>query len=613
MRELLAQARQLRLASDPIWLRLGHYRSTWFGGQHSEADGGPFFLAKDGKGDPAQELEATIRGFFGPDPADERLQHPQCRFPARFAWLDQALHFDRSLLPTRRCERLNEYRRLLRPGGLTLVFSSYYLNNPASAFGHTFLRVNKTARSSSEPRSELLDYGIDYSATVDTGNALLYAIKGLAGLFPGEFRKLPYYYKVREYNDFESRDLWEYDLALSTQQLERVVDHLWELGSTYFAYYYLSENCSYHILAALEVADPNIQLLSHVGWPVIPADTVKALLHNPGLVRAIHYRPSNRSQFRRRIDGLSPDEISELGKLLDDPEAPLVAPAAQQARVLDAAIDLLDIRQARDLVKAPGEGDLAAADHKQRLLERRAELAVMTEDAPLAPPFRKMPHLGHGSSRLGLGSGHLDQRGFYHLGSFRLALHDLADPVQGYPDTAQIEFLPLQLRYYIEQPRVTLEQISLIRVVSLTPVTQFDRSLSWQVDVGGTRLRDSACRDCFVAFGELAGGFAAQLFSEALVVYGMLGGRIHTPADGGYGDWLRVGVGPFGGLRLRFSDDLALVGRGHWLYQPWQDPDSTWAADGALRWQYTRDFAFGVEGSLTPVARSVQAQSYIYF
>ena len=25
---------------------------------------------------------------------------------------------------------------------------------------------------------------------------------------------MPYYYKVREYNDYESRDLWEYELEL---------------------------------------------------------------------------------------------------------------------------------------------------------------------------------------------------------------------------------------------------------------------------------------------------------------------------------------------------------------------------------------------------------------
>ena len=72
------------------------------------------------------------------------------------------------------------------------------------------------------------------------------------------FHALPYFYKVREYNDYESRDLWEYDLNLSPRAVAMLVAHLWELGSTYFDYFYLSENCSYHSLAVLGVAEPSL-------------------------------------------------------------------------------------------------------------------------------------------------------------------------------------------------------------------------------------------------------------------------------------------------------------------------------------------------------------------
>src|SRR5262249_53633592 len=160
---------------------------------------------------------------------------------------------------------------------------------------------NKADAPASGKRRELLDYGVDYSADVDTTNALLYAFKGLTGLFPGTFHHYPYYYKVREYNDYESRDLWEYDLSLSPAQVAMLVAHIWELGSTYFDYYYLTENCSYHVLGALEAAAPELELLRHVKTPVIPVDTVKALYENQGLVRDVRYRPSIRTQFRKRI------------------------------------------------------------------------------------------------------------------------------------------------------------------------------------------------------------------------------------------------------------------------------------------------------------------------
>lgn len=609
--ELVARARSARLAEQTTWLRLGHYRRNVFRTWVSEADGAKFFLADGGKSDPKAELEATLRGFFAA-PAVGAEQHPQCQFPARFAWLDEQLRFDPKKLPRRGCPGLEDYRRLLQPIGVTLVFSSYYLNNPASAFGHTFLRINRAGRRMGDGR-DLLDYGVDYSASVDTDNALLYAFKGLAGLFPGVYRKVPYYHKVREYNDFESRDLWEYELALTQNEVSRIVDHLWELGSTHFAYYYLSENCSYHVLAAIEVARPSLDLLSGLGWPVVPAETVKAITRTQGLVRKVHYRPSNRSQFRRRVEGLAGFELEAVSALLSDPQAALPYAQPEQAKILDAALDLMDFKYARDLVKTPDDADTESSATKQRLLERRAELEVDTPEPELAPPFRKMPHLGHGASRVGMGSGYHERRGYFHALSSRLALHDLADSAAGYPDHAEIQFLPAEVRYYVEQKRFSLEQVSLVRVTSLTPLTRFDRSFSWSLDVGLDRIRDAACPECLTAYGELGGGFAAHVFTPALLVYGMAHARISAPAEGGFADVLRAGLGPSGGLRLRLHSNLAAFVRGAWLVQPLQDQRTTWRAWGTVRWHYLQNFAFGVEAAAAPEARSVQGQSFLCF
>ena len=262
-----------------------------------EADGPLFWLAPDGKVNPAAELDATLEGIWAAEPTDPRVQHPFCRFPARLMWLDERLHFDPARLPRRQCRRYAEYVGKLRANSVAVVFSSYYLNSPASAFGHTFLRVHRRYGATA---NELLDSGVDYAAVVDTTNALLYAFKGLTGLFPGMFHSMPFFYKVREYNDYESRDLWEYELDLSPRAVAMLVAHLWEEGSTYFDYFYLSENCSYHVLAAIEVSDPRFHLLDKLRNPVVPVDTVRALMKDPGLVRGIRYRPSLRTTVRTR-------------------------------------------------------------------------------------------------------------------------------------------------------------------------------------------------------------------------------------------------------------------------------------------------------------------------
>jgi hypothetical protein len=605
----------MRLAETTTWRRLVHYRSGLFG-TSSEADGKPFFLSEDGRDDPDAELAATLRGFFGKAPADKRIPHPYCRFPARLAWLNSKLQFDFKRVPRRSCPRFQEFVKQIKARSLVLVFSSYYLNNPASAFGHTFLRINKHKPADAEEGLELLDYGIDFSAEVDTGNAIIYAFKGMTGMFPGLFRKVPYYLKVREYNDYESRDLWEYELNLDKQQLSMFVAHLWELGFNYFDYFYLSENCSYHILAALEVANPKWKLLDRVGWPVIPADTVKAVVREPGLVRRVDFRPSNRTQFRLRLAALSEAEADMLSELLDDPKTPFAKTfdKRQQARVVDAALDWVDFEYAGDLVRGPDEDpDPEGMRMQQTLLERRAALLVESEDLPSAPPFRQQPHLAHGSSRLGLGSGWLEERGAFHTLDFRLALHDLADPSPGYPDEAAIEFVPLRLRYYAEDPTISLEELDLIRVTSLRPLGRFDSGFSWQLRAGSTRFRDDGCGSCYAGLLEFGAGLTLQPFGSALTAWLFADALVAAPVDGGVFDALRAGPGPLAGLRLRLGENVAAVATAKAIYLPVQEPELTWEGTGALRMSYVKDFGLSIEARAQPNGTAVWAVSHLYF
>ncbi|MDP6979581.1 MAG: DUF4105 domain-containing protein [Myxococcota bacterium] len=162
----------------------------------------------------------------------------------------------------------------------------------------------------------------EFGADVDDDNALIYAFKGIVGSDPARFRKLAYAYKVRQYADYESRDLWEYRLALSPRQLEMLVGHLWELGPSYFDDDDFTENCSYHILGAIAAAVPEAGLLDRVRMPVIPADTVKTLAETPGLVEDIAFHPSLRSTFFSRAASLDAEAQEVIAVLVDDPHAP---------------------------------------------------------------------------------------------------------------------------------------------------------------------------------------------------------------------------------------------------------------------------------------------------
>jgi hypothetical protein len=71
---------------------------------------------------------------------------------------------------------------------------------------------------------------------------------------------MPYYLKVREYSDLENRDIWEYELNLTPEEIDRLLMHAWELGPIHFDYYFFDENCAYHLLGLLEAARPDLTL-----------------------------------------------------------------------------------------------------------------------------------------------------------------------------------------------------------------------------------------------------------------------------------------------------------------------------------------------------------------
>jgi hypothetical protein len=624
---LIREAKRQDLAHSRQWLRLGHYTLGELGsgflgnGYESAVASAEFFLSARGGTDPDAELEATLRAFFAPfvtKPAslkeDQRPQdlHAICRFPARLLFLSKALNIDFARLPLHECPGYLIFITELDPQSVTLIFSSYFLNNPASAFGHTFLRVNKAHTYAMGQRRELLDYGIDFSADVDTSNALAYAIKGLTGMFPGTFKRIPYYYKVRQYNDYESRDLFEYDIRLEPEQLLMLVSHLWELGSVYFRYYYLSQNCSYQILALFDVANPSLDLMSRVSSPVLPADTVKSLFAEKDLIAAERYRPSLRTQFRARVAGLDAEHRNAIEALASNPDAPLPDGWSAQDRisVFDAATDLVDIRYGQELIDKTAT---VGARYKQRILERRAEILSPSAPLPVIPPWHLAPEAGHGSRRVGVGGAGMRGRGAPIL-DVRVALHDLADPALGYPELFSIEFVRARAQLWTDN-KLELDDLTVARVTSLTAQSYFDHHLSWQFGAGGDTIDDSGCRRCFAPHLRGGVGAAFSFFDNSLIAFAMTGALIAwSPTLVGIAQSpVRVGIGPTGGIRIRWHPRAVTLLTGELFWLPTQNPITAYRVDAILRVLYTDALALDLEARASRAGYEGQFLQMIYF
>lgn len=624
--ELVARAQEKKLASTAQWKNLMHYQPRLFGGEKSQADGADFFFAEDGKVNPQSELTATIRAFFNTDPQlmsdgaidttkvePNKPQHPQCAFPARYLFLKRELEFDEKKLPRPRCERYQNFHDTIAAKSVTVVFSSYYLNNPASAFGHSFLRLNKATASFSGQRYELLDYGFNYSAIVTTNNALVYAISGVLGYFPGTFTSVPYYYKVREYNDYESRDLWEYDLNLDQSQIEMIVAHAWELGHTHFDYYYLDENCSYHVLTLLDVGAPELNLTKRLGPIVIPADTIKVIADTPGLVRKINFRPSGRMQFQKRLtllDGVQKQYLRTLTTHQDEiPQNSQQLTERQRVEVLDAAIDYVDYRYNKELFKTDGP----LARWKQRLLLARSKIAVPSAKLEVDPPTQEMPHLGHDSRRLSLDYGYGRQTESFTRLSFRYALHDLLDSSSGYPSNSQMEIFNLKLRYNYKPRTFWVDDFALLQVTSLSPLSTFNDRLSWRVRLGARTMRDRNCDNCLAGHLMLGAGYTVAPFGDSgIAVFGFAEAEVAgSPEFNRFP--VRPAIGPTVGVKVPVGQRWTSLAHASYRHQfPSHDPNY-FEMGFETRFSVAKNFSINAQWLRYPVAQEFSGGPMYYF
>lgn len=474
--ELIARAHKEKIAKDPGWLALGHYREGRFSGYISEASSPKFFLAPDGSINPEAELIATLQALFSPatSQADE---HPQCLFIARHHWLRERLHIDPARLRHQPCTAFDVWYNEINPGSITLVFPSAYINSPSSMFGHTLLRIDPQGP---ENDSRLFSYAVNFAANTDETNGLVFAVKGLTGLYPGGFSLMPYYDKVQEYAELENRDMWEYELNLEISDIRRILEHLWELRQIPFPYYFFNKNCSYQLLALVEVARPGLSLTERFQYWAIPSDTVRAILENGAILRRVVYRPSEWSKIEALRYHLNESNQAlafdlAVGQLtVDDPSIEAL-PASTKSGALELAYRYLRYQYTQNLIAQD-----ISAERSLALLSARSKLPAQAKPAPALPPTR--PDSGHRSARIALGLGRQADTD-YGLIRLRPAYHDLLDDIEGYSPGAQINFFDLSLRYDSTNA-LELEDFTVIDITSITPRDRFFQPISWHVDTG---------------------------------------------------------------------------------------------------------------------------------
>jgi len=105
------------------------------------------------------------------------------------------------------------------------------------------------------------------------------------------------------------------------------------------------------------------------------------------------------------------------------------------------------------------------------------------------------PEQGHPTRRAGVGIGWRQDEFFEEI-NLRPAYHDLLDPETGYAPDAQIEFMAAKLRHYEKHNQFRLEQLTLLDIISLSPMDALFKRYSWKVGLRWDTVRHEDCRYC---------------------------------------------------------------------------------------------------------------------
>ena len=492
---------------EKYWLKLLHFEKG-----SSKADGEKFFLSPNGKKNPEAELKATISAFFDPNMKVGWFNyHPQCVFRARYEFLKEMGLLKEA--PVIECHEFEEWKKGLNAESITLIFSSSYPNNPSSLFGHTLLRLNQK-----DKKNDLLDYAVAFSAIPEKEDpGLVFAFKGFSGGYKGLFEITKYYTKVNEYNNGESRDLIEYNLAMTPEELDRIINHLWEIyQTTYFDYYFADENCSAvlaDLIAVGYIDDDRVN--THARWYYLPGEMVKHFSKLDGRIKSTNYRPSLKKQIAKTWENLTAEENENVVAILDQEVLP---DNIADAKVLDAVIAYLDFTHYRTKQKL--------SDRHQKMLRSalvmraklpKAQIVKETYDQNNMPEYSHNPQKFSFFTRL---ENHNTIAGF----EIKQGYHDLMSNDRGFDAFSQFDILTASLIYDFKNKKLEFDKITLVDLISLHEYTYYDPQLSWRAKITNERIFDLDCTVCHKVNANAYGGVSLRSSSSVFsIMFGVFG------------------------------------------------------------------------------------------
>ena len=464
----LKLAEQKKLSQHITWKRLLYAEDS----PQSEVSYSGYFLAGQGRSQIEKELQTDIAALFQSAEPNHSIR---CKFPARSQWLMQQLNIFEHQLPRVSCPEFDQWYEQIKPHKATLIYATDFMGNPSSMFGHTLLRLDPENKK----QLNLVSYAVNYAATVNGEDNWSYAWKGLIGKYPGEYSLMPYYRKVKEYGDFESRDLWEYELNLNPEETQFLVKHMWEMQKVSFPYYFVSDNCAYRLLGLIDLVRPNANLRQQFTYAAIPVETIKAI-DQANLIKDTVYRPALETQLNSQakqhghtlakkaheIAMLEPEKIQSALAFYNE---------ADRAKILEMAYDDLYLQFVARQVDAT-----FTQPRFRQLLGLRSQISVAKQrQEPQRPKID--PVDGHDARKWSVEFGEVQGEKFAQI-EHRQAYHELRDPQGGFRTGTQLLFFDGAAQW--RDDGLKFEHLDVLTVNSYNPITPFKTPMTWGFSLG---------------------------------------------------------------------------------------------------------------------------------
>ena len=529
------------LSHTQSWLKVYHYKThtgfTSKASYRSDITVDRFFFSRDGKTNPTAEMKSAIEAYSHPErKVGTQNDSAACVFPYRKIVLERLLG---QSFPDVNCTELTHWVHSINADAINLVFVGAYPGNPASLLGHSFLRFVNTDRArENREGNDLLSYSVGFAALPDPRDGrIAYMLKGLTGGYSGSFEIEPHYMKVGLYNNSESRDLWEIPLTLDASEVHNLVLHFWELTfNSLIDYYFIDENCSYHLLKLIEAIRPNADLTSNFGIVVLPSETLRAAIDAGVASPHFHFRPSVKRRREAKIDLLSKEQRAQFKEARNSVQA---TQAITDATTIDALLDhwlYTNYRAHTDLSEEQRE--LMEATYKQAAI-------IQTNSHYIGVPDRLPPFLGHRPSwwTASLGATRTAALGQFQ---YRNGAHPLWSSDQGYDDLSAIEYLGFDIR--ASQDALTRWTALLAKVDSFENILASEPKGSWVVEA-------KASNDCLLCrvddpAAQVSAGYGAALSIQR--------SRLYLLGDVRVASWLRDGAQALSAPGWRLGTKIAL-------------------------------------------------------